>query len=65
MSILLVLSRAYTQASTPLITPWFLTGFTDGDGYFYCGVSKNKKGKWIVTLEFGFSLLNTLENRTM
>jgi hypothetical protein len=39
------------------LNPWFITGFTDGEGYFSIGISKNKnKVGWQVKLEFGISL---------
>jgi hypothetical protein len=40
------------------INPWFVTGFSDAEGCFIIGLSKDSKrtNGWIVALEFAISL---------
>jgi hypothetical protein len=51
----------------PTINPWFLVGFTDGDGSFTYKISKrvNFFMGYQVALSFQIEILNTPENRLL
>ena len=38
------------------MNPWFITGFTDGEGCFTIGVVKNKKYKVGLTVKLRFKI---------
>lgn len=46
------------QIESPVLNPWFITGFCDGESCFYVGIQKNNKSKlgWTVELIFTITL---------
>jgi len=52
------LKLIHTATSSPALNPWFITGFTDGEGCFSISIRRNKTCKlgWEIKLSFNFSL---------
>ena len=55
------LKLIHTTTPSPALNPWFITGFTDGEGCFSISMGlcpRNKKCKlgWEIKLSFNFSL---------
>ena len=43
---------------TPSISPWFIFGFTDGEGCFNISIQKNPNGKWYANGKSKVSFVN-------
>lgn len=50
--------RKYSKIKSPLLNPWFITGFADGESCFHIGVINEKEYKtgWKVDLAFSIPL---------
>jgi len=50
--------KIHTATSSPALHPWFITGFTDGEGCFSISIIRKKTCKlgWEIKLSFNFSL---------
>ena len=52
----IIITRLCSFKSVPLLSPWFITGFTDGEGSFWVSILKDNTYKTGWSVKLGFEI---------